>query len=58
MGAAPLTLALIEVGQQNEILQGAETEDCAPFDTPATSHGGDKEPCPGLQMSEWDSNRG
>ena len=37
---------------------GADTEGCAPFDTTATSHGGDKEPCPGLQMSEWDSNRG
>ena len=37
---------------------GADTEGCATFDTTATSHGGDKEPCPGLQMSEWDSNRG
>ena len=34
---------------------GAETENCAPLDTTATSHGGDKEPCPGLQTSEWDS---
>ena len=35
---------------------GADTEGCAPLDTTATSHGGDKEPCPGLQKSEWDSN--
>ena len=34
---------------------GADTEDCAPFDATATSLGGDKEPCPGLQISEWDS---
>ena len=33
------------------------TQKAAPhFDTTATSHGGDKEPCPGLQISEWDSN--
>ena len=30
---------------------GADTEGCAPLDTTATSHGGDKEPCPGLQKS-------
>ena len=50
-----MTLALIK-SDRNEVLQGAETEGCAPFDTTATSHGGDKEPCPGLQMSEWDSS--
>ena len=56
MGGCPMNLDTHRSRTAERNSTGADTEGCAPFDTTATSHGGDKEPCPGLQISEWDSN--
>ena len=55
-GGCPMNLGTHRSRTAERNATGADTEGCAPFDTTATSHGGDKEPCPGLQISEWDSN--
>ena len=55
-GGCPMNLGTHRSRTGERHATGADTEGCAPLDTTATSHGGDKEPCPGLQTSSGTPN--